>query len=118
MIMTRLRYIRTADMVFDIDLHNGYWIKAMAKFDDKSGKCNVAFYIKENTINQLMLIETLDNVSFDKTYKTIGSAILKYVATLLSENYFDDCIKQYEYEVKCFDRGNELFEVENAEKSR
>lgn len=112
--MEQLRYEKTANEVFDIDLHNSYWIKAMAKYNYESKKYDVEFYLKENTIDRLMLIENLNNISFEATYKTIGCAILKYVATLLSKNYFDDCIKHYEYEIMCFDRGHELFEMENA----
>lgn len=106
----RLKYLKTADLVLDIDLYNGYWLKAFAKYNCKTRKYEVTFYMKEKTIDKLALIETLDNVSFNATYKTIGSAILKYVSTLLSEGYLKDSIANYEYEIKCFEQGLELLE--------
>lgn len=109
----RLKYIKTADLVLDIDLHNGYWIKAFAKYNYENRKYDVTFYIKENTIDKLALIETLDNVSLNATYKTIGSAILKFVSILLSEGYLTNSISNYEYEIRCFEQGLELLEERN-----
>ena len=45
-------------------------------------------------------------------YKIINRAILKHVAILLSDGFFDCYIKRYEYELKCFDIGNEIAEKE------
>ena len=82
----------------------------------------MTFYVKENTIDKYVAIETLNNqkISFEGDRRTIKIDILRYVTALLSQNYFDDCIEHYEYEIKCFDRGNELFEEEriNGNKER
>ena len=39
-------------------------------------------------------------------------SILKHVATLLSGGLFDYYIQRYEYELECFDIGNEIIEKE------
>ena len=74
----------------------------------------ITFYIKENTIDTYHAIETLNNekISFDGDRKTVKIDILQYVSCLLSQNYFDNCINNCEFETKCFDKGNELFEEE------
>ena len=54
----------------------------------------------------------MESVEFNVNYKTINKAILKHVANLLSDGFFDYYIDRYDYELKCFDIGNELFELE------
>ena len=82
----------------------------------------MAFYIKEYSIDRYEAIETLNNehITFPGDRKTIKTEILRYVSSLLSQNYFEKCIDSYEYEIKCFDRGDELFEEErtNGKKDR
>ncbi|MCI8380145.1 MAG: hypothetical protein HFH72_16890 [Lachnospiraceae bacterium] len=112
--MKRLHYIKTSDFTLDIDLENGYWIRTDALYNYDLKRYTITFYIKENTIDTYHAIETLNNekISFDGNRKTIKTDILQYVSCLLSQNYFDDCIRHCEYEAKCFDKGNELFEEE------
>lgn len=112
--MKRLRYIKTSDFTLDIDLENGYWVRVDAKYNHESQRYDMAFYIKENTIDKYAAIETLNNehITFPGERKTIKTEILRYVSSLLSQNYFEDCIEHYEYEDKCFEKGHELFEEE------
>lgn len=114
--MKRLTYIKTSDLTLDIDLNNGYSVRTDAIYNFGSKRYNAKFYIKENTIDKYTEIDTLNNekISFDGNRKTIKTDILNYVSCLLSKNYFDDCIEHCEYEIKCFDRGNELFEEEKS----
>ena len=44
--------------------------------------------------------------------KRLNAAILKKIATLLNEGFFDYYISRYEYELKCFDLGNDVLEKE------
>lgn len=108
----RLRYEKVGDVVLDIDLHNEYIARAIAKYDTEISDYKVTFYIKKRTIEKFMLVNTQENVVFKSTYRTINSAILKYVSNLLTNKEFDKAISQYEYEIQCFDRGNELEEQE------
>lgn len=112
--MKRLRYIKASDFTLDINLENSYWVRADAKYNHESQRYDMTFYIKENTIDRYAAIEPLNNehITFHGERKTIKTEILRYVSSLLSQNSFDDCIRNYEYEVKCFERGNELFEDE------
>ena len=98
--------------IITIDLHNDYSVIAVKSYDQEEHNYYVDLYLKEKSVDKLDLIETAESLKFSVDYKTINSAILKHIATLLSENFFDYYINRYEYELKCFDRGNELFEKE------
>lgn len=112
--MKRLRYIKTSDVTLDINLENGYWVRAEALYNKDTKRYGITFYIKENSIESHHAIETLNNekITFDGNNKTIKTDILKYIECLLSQNYFDNCIKNIEYEIACFDKGHEIFEEE------
>lgn len=112
--MKKLHYRKTSDFSLDIDLENGYCIRADALYNYDLKRYAITFYIKENTIDTYHAIETLNNekISFDGDRKTVKIDILQYVSCLLSQNYFDNCINNCEFETKCFDKGNELFEEE------
>ena len=112
--MKRLKYRKSSDYTLDIDLENGYWLRVDALYNHDSKRYEMAFYIKENTIDKDVAIETLNNehITFPGERKTIKTEILRYVSSLLSQNYFNDCIEHYEYEIKCFEKGHELFEEE------
>lgn len=98
--------------ILTIDLHNDYTVIAIKSWNQDEQKYTVQLMFKENTVNKWDLIEKAESIDFNVDYKIINKAILKHVATLLSDGFFDYYIKRYEYELKCFDRGNELFEEE------
>jgi len=110
--MNKLTYTRFANHAITIDLHNGYSVIAMKLFDKNTENYEVTLYIKDNTINLLDLIETQEKVPFYTDSKTINSSILRHVANLLSDGFFNYYINRYDYMMKCFDRGHELFEKE------
>ena len=115
--MNRLTYTKIADDSIIINLFNGYSVIAMKKFYRETNKYEVTFYIKENTVDILDLISSQENIEFAANYKTINSAILKHVATLLSDGSLDYYINRYEYMLECFDKGNALFEKELGSQS-
>ena len=112
--MERLTYenYRGCKDILTIDLHNGYTVIAIKSWNPDEHKYTVQLMLKENTVNKLDLIEKAESLEFNVDYKIINKAILKHVATLLSDGFFDYYIDRYEYELKCFNRGNELFENE------
>lgn len=112
--MNKLTYTKFANDSIKIDLLNGYTVIAMKLFDYKTKKYEVSFYIKDNTVNFLDLIEKQKNVSFNNNYKTINAAILKYVATLLSAGFFDYYVQRYAYMMKCFDKGHDTLQKEES----
>lgn len=117
--MQKLVYKKIADSVISINLHNNYSIIAMIKKNYETNCFDVTYYIKENSIDMLQLVDEVEDVSFNATYKTIFSKILKHVAWLLSHNSLQKSIDYYDYITTCFDRGNSLFERErlyNADK--
>ena len=110
----RLEYknYRGCKDILTIDLHNDYSVIAIKSWNSEEHKYVVQLMLKENTVDKWVLIEKAESLEFNVDYKIINKAILKHVATLLSDGFFDYYIQRYEYELKCFDRGNELFEKE------
>lgn len=108
----RLKYEKVADSVISVDLHNGYTIIAFATLNYDNSTYSTTLYLKDNTIDILDLIDGLEPFEFTANYKTVNSVMLKYIATLVSEGVLDKYIKRYEYMMKCFDKGNDIFETE------
>lgn len=107
----RLKYnkYKNMDNIITIDLHNDYTILALIG-KDKTGNYDVELRIKENTVEKWDLIEKAEHITFDSNIKNAYSAILKTVGTYLNEGFFDYYIDRYEYELRCFDIGNEIEE--------
>lgn len=107
----RLKYekVNNSNDVIKIDLHNGYSVIAT------SGKTNeeeytTTLFIKDNEINTWREIE--DGITFVANYKTINSAILKHVSTLMDSGKMDKYIESYAFEEECTSRGIEIVEKE------
>lgn len=110
--MNKLTYTKIGNDTIAIDIQNGYTIIATKLFNHKTKNYEVTLHIKDNTVDILDLIEKQEKFEFNANHKSINSAILKYVAVLLSDGFFDYYIRRYDYMMKCFDRGNELYEKE------
>lgn len=115
--MNRLKYEKynNLDNVLMIDLHNGYSVIVLINFDREKQVYNSTLFLKANTVDDWKLIEKAENLEFNSPRNTIKSIILKHIATLLEQGFFDYYIERYEYELRCFDRGNKLFEEERLE---
>ena len=109
----KLKYgkFRNTDNIITINLHNGYNVIAIIG-KDENNLYDVQLMLKENTVDTWTLIEDAEHLSFNANEKTIYSAILKTVSDYLQEGFFDYYISRYEYELACFDMGNELVEKE------
>ena len=112
--MQRLKYekINNSNDVITIDLHNGYTVIAITGFNTENRVYTTTLFLKENTIDTWKLIENAENLEFHANHNTINSAILKQVSTFLQEGFFNYYIQRYEYEMKCFDKGNSIYEKE------
>ena len=97
--------------IITIDLHNDYTVIAIKSWNPDEHKYTVEFHLKENSVNMWELMENATEI-FDVDYKIINKAILKHTSTLLNDGFFDYYIDRYEYELKCFDIGNEIVEKE------
>ena len=98
--------------ILTIDLHNDYTVIAIKSWNPDEKKYYVQLMLKENTVDKWDLIEKAESLEFNVDYKIINKSILKHVATLLSDGFFDYYIERYEYELKCFNIGNEIAEKE------
>ena len=112
--MQRLKYekFNNSNDVIMIDLHNGYTVIAVTGFDVENKVYTTTLFLKENTIDTWKLIENAENLEFHANHNAINSAILKQVSTFLQEGFFNYYIQRYEYEMKCFDKGNSIYEKE------
>ena len=111
--MNKLKYIKVADSVISIDLGNHYTVIALKTWNIEKQNYTVQLMLKENTVDKWDLIEDAETIEINTNHKFINSAILKQIDLYLSEGFFDKYIDRYEYELKCFDRGNDLFESES-----
>ena len=113
----RLKYekFRNTDNIITIDLHNGYTTIALIG-KNENNIYDVQLMLKENTVDKWDLIEKAEHLIFNATDKTIYSAVLKTVGTYLQEGFFDYYIDRYEYELKCFDIGNNTIEKKRLRK--
>ena len=115
----RLEYqnYRGCKDIITIDLHNNYTVIAIKLWNSDEHKYIVQLMLKENTVDKWDLIEKADEIEFHVGYKIINKAILKQVATFLKECFFDYYIERYEYELNCFNIGNDLAESERLNAS-
>lgn len=102
--------------IITIDLQNDYTVIAITSKDEETNKYNSTLFLNENSVDDWKLIQNAENIEFDGSVRNINSAILKHVATLLHEGFFDYYIERHEYELKCFDIGNEQMEKERLGK--
>ena len=111
---SRLEYknYRGCKDILTIDLHNDYTVIAIKSWNPDEHKYTVELRLKKNSVDKWDLIEKAESLEFNVDYKIINKAILKHVATLLSDSFFDYYIDRYEYELECFDRGNSIIEKE------
>ena len=110
--MTRLKYEKYNDSnnVITIDLHNGYTVIAVSGYSIEKELYTTTLLLKANDVDIWKLIERAECLEFDATPQTINLAVLKQVSKYLEEAFFDYYIKRYEYEMKCFDKGNDFYE--------
>ena len=92
--------------ILAIDLHNNYSIIAIKLWNSETHNYIVELRLQQNTVDKWDLID--ETFYFDVDYKIINKAILKQVSTLLSTGFFEKYINRYEYELGCFDLGNEI----------
>ena len=112
--MQRLKYekLNNSNEVITINLHNGYSVIAVTGFNIENEVYTTTLFLKDNTIDTWKLVEQADRLEFHANQNTINSTILKKVSEFLKEGFFDYYIERYEYELKCFDKGNEIAEKE------
>lgn len=106
----RLKYEKYKNMgnVITVDLHNGYTIIALIG-KDESSNYDVELRLKANGVDKWDLIEKAEHLKFEPDI-SVHPTLLKMIGNYLKEGFFDYYIDRYEYELKCFDLGDELEE--------
>lgn len=100
--------------------YKGYVAECAYHFDKKKGKYSLSMWLRNTDIEDRMKLSSkkVDTQYISGTKETILENICRIVhqaATATDENgkkYFDHYVERYEYELACFERGNELFEQE------
>ena len=110
--MKNLTYERynNSNNIIKINLHNGYSIIALSGFDSNNKSYIVSLFLKHDTVDNWHLIEKSEKLEIKANAKVLNSAILKRVAEMLNNGEFNYYIDRYNYEINCFELGNELME--------
>ena len=80
-------------------------VASIKSYNTDNHAYTVEFHLKEKTTDMWQLIQDA-TTTFNTDYKSINGAILKHVATLFADGFYDYFIERYEYDLKCFDIGN------------
>lgn len=104
--------------------YKGYLAECTYYFDKNEGKYSLSMWLNRNDIDDRMRLSSkkIDTQYISGTKETIVENICRIVhqaATVTNEDgkkYFDPFVERYEYELSCFERGNELFEQERLSK--
>ena len=104
--------------------YENYIVECAYHFDKHEDKYALSMWLNRNDIEDRMMLSSkkVDTQYIPGTRETIAENICRIVhhaATIENDNgvrYFDYFVERYEYELVCFDRGNELFEKERLAK--
>lgn len=100
--------------------YGNYTAECTYHFDEKEGKYSLSMWISRDDVGDRMKISSkeVDTQYIPGTEGTVVENICRIVhqaATAAGENgkrYLDRFVERYEYELRCFERGNDLFEAE------
>ena len=112
-----------------IDLSNwgypNYIVECAYYFDKRETKYSLSMWLNRTDLEDRMKLSSkkVDTQYIPGTRETIVENICRivhYCSTVVNEEndkkYFDRFVDRYEYELACFERGNELFEQERLAK--
>lgn len=101
--------------------YKNYIAECAYRFDKKKEKYSLSVWIFRNDIGDRMGLSSkkVDTQYISGTKETIVENICRIIyqaATVANENgkkYFDHYVERYEYELACFERGNEFLSRED-----
>ena len=104
--------------------YENYIVECAYHFDKHEDKYALSMWLNRTDLEDRMMLSSkkVDTQYIPGIRETIVENICRIVhqaATVENENnirYFDYFVERYEYELACFDRGNELFEKERLAK--
>ena len=93
--MQKLTYkeYRGCKDILTIDLHNGYVVMAISGYNREDKLYTTSLFISEKSTDEWHLINNPEYITFEETYKTINTAILKYISKCLNDGFFNSHIK-------------------------
>lgn len=99
--------------------YKNYIAECTYHFDKNEKKYLLSVWLNRNDIEDRMKISSkmVDTQYISGTRETILENICRVVYQACISGYFDYFVERYEYELKCFERGNELFEQERLAQS-
>lgn len=106
-----LRYKILGNSVISVKLNNGYSVIVISIWDRGEKVYRSTFYLKGDSYDTLDLIESKEGIVVKADMKTLKVELTKIITDLLTDGFFKHYIERYEYMMKCFDKGNELFEA-------
>lgn len=100
--------------------YQNYIVECEYHFNKSKEKYSLSMWLNKTDLEDRMRLSSkkVDTQYITGTRETIVENICRIVhqaATVVNKNgvrYFDPFVARYEYELKCFERGNELFEQE------
>lgn len=100
--------------------YKNYFVECAYHFDKLEGKYSLSMWLNRNDMEDRMRLSSkkIDTQYISGTKSTIVENICRIVhqaATVADKDgirYFKRFVERYEYELACFERGNELFEQE------
>lgn len=94
--------------------YDNYFVECAYHFDKREGKYSLSMWLNCDDIEDRMSLSSkkVDTQYIFGTKETIIENICRVVHQACISGYFNYFIERYEYELACFERGNELFENE------
>ncbi len=95
--------------------HKGYYVDCTYRYDKKKDKYLLSMWLRRKDIQNGFNLapQEVDTQYITSTRETITKDICKIVEHASLMDFFEHYIQRYEYEIRCFNRGNELYEKEN-----
>ena len=94
--------------------YKNYFVECAYKFDKAENKYSLSMWLNRNDMEERMRLSSkkVDTQYISGTRETIVENICRVVHQACLSGYFNYFVERYEYELACFERGNELFEQE------
>lgn len=98
--------------------HEDYYVECTYKFDKKVKKYALTMYLMRHDIENKFKLssQNIDTQYIPVKKEDIVECIYRIVLEASLCDFFEPYIQRYEYELKCFECGDELYEQERLDK--
>lgn len=100
--------------------YSGYIVVCTYKYNKQIDKYSLEMELKYKDIGDSFRIDRqeIDTQYISGTKDTIEENIIRIIEQAYLSGFFDNYIKRYEYTLKCFEKGNEIYEQERLENKK